>query len=172
MRRAGLRGIRARQRLEERSGDRGEKLLSEQMEHVEKQLVAFKGHLEDFSKQYRDEIKKDPVFRAQFATMCSKIGVDPLSSGKGFWGELLVSRVNWGVGRDRRGLGEARCGDAGRFGSTPEAPCFSFCKRSFPRHALTHPRIRLSSTRGSVRSTTSSGSRSVVGSSIVHQARP
>ena len=90
MRRAGLRGIRARQRLEERSGDRGEKLLSEQMAHVEKQLAAFKGHLEDFSKQYRDEIKKDPVFRAQFATMCAKIGVDPLSSGKGFWGELLV----------------------------------------------------------------------------------
>ena len=30
-----------------------------------------------------------PYFRAQFQKMCEKIGVDPLASSKGLWGELL-----------------------------------------------------------------------------------
>ena len=37
----------------------------------------------------RDDIRKDPVFRAQFHTMCANIGVDPLASNKGVWAQVL-----------------------------------------------------------------------------------
>ena len=37
----------------------------------------------------REEIRKDPVFRAQFHTMCANIGVDPLASNKGLWTQVL-----------------------------------------------------------------------------------
>ena len=37
----------------------------------------------------RDEIRRDPIFRAQFHTMCANIGVDPLASNKGMWAQLL-----------------------------------------------------------------------------------
>ena len=34
-------------------------------------------------------MRKDPIFRAQFHTMCANIGVDPLASNKGAWTQLL-----------------------------------------------------------------------------------
>ena len=37
----------------------------------------------------REDIRKDPVFRAQFHTMCANIGVDPLASNKGVWAQVL-----------------------------------------------------------------------------------
>lgn len=37
----------------------------------------------------REEIRRDPIFRAQFHTMCANIGVDPLASNKGMWAQLL-----------------------------------------------------------------------------------
>ena len=45
--------------------------------------------LQRFAQQHGKEIKKDPQFRMQFQKMCSSIGVDPLASNKGFWGEML-----------------------------------------------------------------------------------
>ena len=68
---------------------RGKQLETDNLQHVEATLAEFKKQLEDFSARYKAEIGKDPVFRAQFQQMCSNIGVDPLASGKGFWGELL-----------------------------------------------------------------------------------
>ena len=37
----------------------------------------------------REEIRRDPIFRAQFHVMCANIGVDPLASNKGMWAQLL-----------------------------------------------------------------------------------
>lgn len=37
----------------------------------------------------QNDIRKNPAFRSQFHDMCSKVGVDPLASNKGFWAELL-----------------------------------------------------------------------------------
>lgn len=37
----------------------------------------------------RNDIRQDPVFRAQFHTMCANVGVDPLASNKGMWVQLL-----------------------------------------------------------------------------------
>lgn len=37
----------------------------------------------------REDVRKDPVFRAQFHTMCANVGVDPLASNKGMWAQLM-----------------------------------------------------------------------------------
>ena len=68
---------------------RGEALEAKSMEHMQKQLEIFRTRLEQFAKEHRDEIKKNPVFRQQFREMCGKVGVDPLASHKGFWAQLL-----------------------------------------------------------------------------------
>lgn len=53
------------------------------------QLENFKSSLEEFALKYREDIRRDPVFRAQFHTMCANVGVDPLCSNKGMWNKLL-----------------------------------------------------------------------------------
>jgi hypothetical protein len=35
--------------------------------------------------KHKSDIRRDPVFRAQFHTMCANIGVDPLASNKVCW---------------------------------------------------------------------------------------
>lgn len=85
----GIRGLKGRRKVAQRATVRGKELEHENFQHVEKTLAEFKSQLEDFSRRYKADIGKDPVFRAQFQKMCSQIGVDPLASGKGFWGELL-----------------------------------------------------------------------------------
>jgi len=52
-------------------------------------IDTFRTHLEEFARKYKTQIRSDPVFRAQFQIMCEKVGVDPLASSKGLWGELL-----------------------------------------------------------------------------------
>lgn len=58
-------------------------------EQMKQQMAQFKQCLEEFALKYRHDIRKDPVFRAQFNAMCANIGVDPLSSNKGYWANLL-----------------------------------------------------------------------------------
>lgn len=53
------------------------------------QLSAFKSNLEQFAIRHKKEIQRDPAFRAKFHTMCAAIGVDPLTSKKGIWSDLL-----------------------------------------------------------------------------------
>jgi ESCRT-II complex subunit VPS22 len=64
-------------------------IASEQLENYNSYLKKFQEKLEEFSKKYSQEIKSKGEFRTQFLEMCMKIGVDPLASSKGFWGELL-----------------------------------------------------------------------------------
>ncbi|KAF9130662.1 ESCRT-II subunit protein snf8 [Mortierella sp. 14UC] len=59
------------------------------MEQLRGQLDTFKSNLENFARNHRKDIQKDPVFRMHFQKMCGNIGVDPLASSKGVWGELL-----------------------------------------------------------------------------------
>ncbi|OQR87953.1 vacuolar sorting protein SNF8 [Achlya hypogyna] len=67
----------------------GTQLTQNHLAHVQEQLEVFKTNLEAFAIKYKAQIKKDPEFRMRFQVMCSKIGVDPLASQKGFWSELL-----------------------------------------------------------------------------------
>lgn len=48
-----------------------------------KKLEEFRSHLEEFALKHRNDIRKDPQFRAQFHKMCAAVGVDPLASNKG-----------------------------------------------------------------------------------------
>jgi ESCRT-II complex subunit VPS22 len=67
----------------------GKAIAADHAKHVETQLAVFKERLVQFSTKYRHEINRDPVFRNEFAKMTKAVGVDPLASNKGFWGELL-----------------------------------------------------------------------------------
>ena len=45
--------------------------------------------LQEFARKYKNDIIKDPEFRHEFYRMTASVGVDPLASSKGFWGEIL-----------------------------------------------------------------------------------
>ncbi|KAL3266934.1 hypothetical protein HHI36_011084 [Cryptolaemus montrouzieri] len=68
----------------------GNEIQENQIEQMTKQLDVFRVHLEDFASKHKNEIKKNGEFRRQFQEMCATIGVDPLSSGKGFWSVLGI----------------------------------------------------------------------------------
>ncbi|KAK1267973.1 hypothetical protein QJS04_geneDACA022883 [Acorus gramineus] len=67
-------------------GDHVAKLRTDMMKE---QLETFRSQLEEFARKHKNDIRKNPAFRAQFHEMCAKVGVDPLASNKGFWAELL-----------------------------------------------------------------------------------
>jgi ESCRT-II complex subunit VPS22 len=56
---------------------------------VREALDTFKSALADFAVKHKHRINDDPEFRMQFHAMCNTVGVDPLSSSKGFWSDLL-----------------------------------------------------------------------------------
>jgi hypothetical protein len=60
----------------------GEEVRRASLQQMKDQLALFKSKLEEFALQHKADIRRDPVFRAQFHTMCANIGVDPLSSNK------------------------------------------------------------------------------------------
>ncbi len=77
----------------------GSNLRSTNAQALETQLAVFRSLLQQFSQTHGKEIRSNPTFRAQFARMCSAIGVDPLassnsSSGGSIWAQLLGRSVN------------------------------------------------------------------------------
>lgn len=89
-RRAGLGAIQKQKLEQEKYKDKGNEIQENQFEQITKQLEFFKVNLEEFASKHKNEIKKNPEFRRQFQEMCASIGVDPLSSGKGFWSVLGI----------------------------------------------------------------------------------
>jgi len=67
----------------------GDNVNQTKLEHMKAQMAAFKDNLSKFAIKHRDDVRRDPVFRAQFHTMCANVGVDPLASNKGMWAQLL-----------------------------------------------------------------------------------
>ncbi|CRK47505.1 hypothetical protein BN1723_016757 [Verticillium longisporum] len=72
---------------------------------LETQLAVFRSLLQQFAQTHAKDIRSDPSFRAQFARMCTAIGVDPLASsahssssaGDGassIWAQLLGRPLN------------------------------------------------------------------------------
>lgn len=80
----------ARQRMKEReqAKAKGLNIAANDFAHLEKQMANFTEKLQKFSFDYKDKIKKDPVFRTQFTQMCASLGVDPLASSKSAWGSM------------------------------------------------------------------------------------
>lgn len=56
---------------------------------VKDTLETFHLSLSEFAEKHRNKINSDPEFRHQFHAMCVSVGVDPLSSNKGFWADVL-----------------------------------------------------------------------------------
>lgn len=56
---------------------------------MREQAAVFKEKLQQFALKHKKDINKDPVLRKRFHEMCQSIGVDPLASNKGFWGQIL-----------------------------------------------------------------------------------
>ncbi|XP_060530718.1 vacuolar-sorting protein SNF8 [Cylas formicarius] len=89
-RRAGLGAIQKQRLEQEKYKDKGNEIQENQFEQMSKQMDFFKTNLEEFAMKHKNEIRKNPDFRKQFQEMCASIGVDPLSSGKGFWSVLGI----------------------------------------------------------------------------------
>jgi len=85
----GIGAVKWKQDRKKQYEDVGHQLAENHITHVQEQLEIFKTNLQTFAVKYKSQIKKDPEFRKRFQIMCSKIGVDPLASKKGFWSELL-----------------------------------------------------------------------------------
>ncbi|XP_056644959.1 vacuolar-sorting protein SNF8 [Diorhabda carinulata] len=86
----GVGAIKKEKLEQERYKGKGNEIQENQFEQMTKQLEVFKTNLEDFATKHKNEIRKNPEFRKQFQEMCASIGVDPLSSGKGFWSVLGI----------------------------------------------------------------------------------
>lgn len=66
---------------------------------LQTQLDVFRSLLQQFAQTHAKDIRSNPTFRAQFARMCSAIGIDPLtssnsSSSGSIWAQLLGRSVN------------------------------------------------------------------------------
>ncbi|KAL6890831.1 EAP30/Vps36 family domain-containing protein [Trichoderma evansii] len=80
----------------------GSSLRATNAQALETQLAVFRSLLQQFATTHAKDIRSDPSFRAQFARMCSAIGVDPLASsnshnsgsGSSVWAQLLGKTVN------------------------------------------------------------------------------
>ena len=82
----------------------GSNLRANNAEALSTQLAVFRSVLQQFAQTHAKDIRSDPSFRAQFARMCTAIGVDPLASshtegsnaagGGGLWAQLLGGSVN------------------------------------------------------------------------------
>lgn len=88
-RRPGIQGLQKGAQTRDQYKVLGEHVQQTKLEHMKSQMVVFKKSLEEFAIKHRNDIRQDPVFRAQFHTMCANVGVDPLASNKGMWVQLL-----------------------------------------------------------------------------------
>jgi len=69
--------------------EKGNEIQEANVQEMSKQMEKFRANLEEFARNHKQDIKKDPAFRKHFQDMCASIGVDPLASSKGFWSEML-----------------------------------------------------------------------------------
>lgn len=81
----------------------GSNLRSSHSTSLATQLSVFRSLLQQFAQTHAKDIRSNPTFRAEFARMCSAIGVDPLASsnnaggkngGGSFWAQMLGTSVN------------------------------------------------------------------------------
>ena len=75
----GLSAFQHRSNLSTSYATHGAALRQTHLDALAAQLAAFKALLQSTARQHRAAIARDPAFRAEFARMCSVIGVDPLA---------------------------------------------------------------------------------------------
>lgn len=85
----GLGAFSKRQERNSQIALQGAKLEEKDETAMKEQIVVFKANLEQFARRHAKKINEDPILRKRFHEMCTSIGVDPLSSQKGFWAQIL-----------------------------------------------------------------------------------
>lgn len=85
----GIGGLKAAAAQREAAAAVGREMREAHDVHVASQMATFRAHLEEFARKHRADINRDPAFRHAFARMTRSLGVDPLASSKGLWGEVL-----------------------------------------------------------------------------------
>lgn len=85
----GIQQIKKAEEVRKSYGEKGKLMQDAKLEHVQRSLETFRGHLELFASKHRDAIQEDAEFRRTFTLMCNQLGVDVLASNTGFWGELF-----------------------------------------------------------------------------------
>lgn len=88
-RRPGIGGVQASAAFRARAQQRGHAANADLQRRMEAQLATFRRNLEDFARHHGKDIQRSPEFRAKFHRMCAAVGVDPLTSRKGVWAEML-----------------------------------------------------------------------------------
>ena len=69
--------------------DVGKQLEQSQLEALTAQLQLFQSHLSSFALHHRSAINANPILRYQFHSMCTSIGVDPLSTQRSLLSSVL-----------------------------------------------------------------------------------
>ncbi len=64
-------------------------MASRQLDEALQLFNQCKQNLSQFAKKHRSDLQQDALFRTKFHQMCTSIGVDPISSAKGIWTEML-----------------------------------------------------------------------------------
>lgn len=84
----------------------GTNLRTSQAASLSTQLSVFRSLLQQFAQTHAKDIRSNPAFRAEFARMCTAIGIDPLASSNGgkdagsaggmgsLWSQMLGTSVN------------------------------------------------------------------------------
>lgn len=88
-RRPGISGLQRDNAARQEYKALGQHVAESKLEVMRAQMEMLKKSLEEFAIKHKSDIRADPAFRAQFHTMCANAGVDPLSSNKGMWAQLL-----------------------------------------------------------------------------------
>lgn len=65
-RRAGIGAIQKQKLATEKFKDKGNEIQENQIEQLTKLMETFRGNLEEFAANHKNEIKKNPQFRRQF----------------------------------------------------------------------------------------------------------
>ncbi|KAI9758863.1 MAG: 60S ribosomal protein L7 [Chaenotheca gracillima] len=95
----GLGAFDKRQLTSQQFASHGNTLRTEHLSSLTTQLSVFQSLLQQFAQTHAKDIRSNPTFRAEFARMCTAIGVDPLASSSGkkegsFWAQMLGGSVN------------------------------------------------------------------------------
>ncbi|KAI9846779.1 MAG: hypothetical protein M1837_003628 [Sclerophora amabilis] len=95
----GLGAFDRRQLTSQQFASHGSTLRAEHLSSLTTQLSVFQSLLQQFAQTHAKDIRSNPTFRAEFARMCTAIGVDPLASSSGkkegsFWAQILGGSVN------------------------------------------------------------------------------
>uniref|UniRef100_A0A0G4HRM9 Vacuolar-sorting protein SNF8 n=1 Tax=Chromera velia CCMP2878 TaxID=1169474 RepID=A0A0G4HRM9_9ALVE len=85
----GIKAVRHLQERDQKIAAVGDHIREGRTALAKEQFESFKQKLTEFASKHRKRINSDPQFRQQFFEMCNTVGVDPLTSSKGFWAKLL-----------------------------------------------------------------------------------